>query len=61
MFNVTIFYANGKSETLHAHHVETIEGNILLIEGDTFFRRVHRSEEHITKIEIAFDNGAKVG
>lgn len=60
MFNVLLTYANGKTETLHAHHVETIEGEILLIEGDTFFRRIHRSEEYIVKIEIAFDKGGKV-
>lgn len=63
MFNVILSYANGNSETLRAHHVETIEGNVtvLLIETETGFRRVHSDEAHITKIEIVFDKGAKVG
>lgn len=55
MFKVTIFYANGKSETLAAHHIETIEGNVILVETETGFRRIYRDAEYIVKLEITFD------
>ena len=60
MFNLTIHYRNGATETFPAESFHAKPNGVALIETDKQFFRVDGNPA-IVKVEISFDNAPKVG